>query len=422
MQEINFTIQEMDRLLALEKLQNREITQKEASRELGLSDRQVRRLASRVKAEGKVGIKKRKRFGRVGFSEEFKACLLSIISHERYKDFGPTLLSEKLKELHDIKISRESLRKLMIDSNLWRLRSRKRIKLHQRRERRSCVGELVQIDGSHHRWFEDRASKCCLIVFIEDATSQIVSARFEKSETTKGYLRCIKNHVTNYGRPVAYYSDKHTIFKVPKKDLPDGRHRDTQLGRALKDLGIELIYAHSSQAKGRVERANLTLQDRLIKEMRLIGISSIEEGNRYLPKFIKQYNEKFAVKAKSTTNAYRDLNQSVESLDYILSVQQNRILTKNLEFKLGDQILQIQSAGGGYRYRRAKVTIYEHVDNSITVMHKNTKLKYKPLDISIPSSKVLDAKDINDYVDVLCQNTIHTLGQAGSPGALNASI
>ena len=222
MQEINFTIQEMDRLLVLEKLRNRQITQKEAAVELRLSDRQVRRLASRVKAEGKVGIKNRKRVGRVGFSQEFKTNVLRIISDEKYKDFGPTLLSEKLLELHNVKISRESLRKIMIASDLWTLRSRKKIKLYQRRERRSCVGELVQIDGSHHAWFEDRASKCCLLVFIDDATSQIVSARFEKSETLKGYLRCIKNHVTKYGRPVAYYSDKHTIFKVPKKDLLDG--------------------------------------------------------------------------------------------------------------------------------------------------------------------------------------------------------
>ncbi len=173
----------------------------------------------------------------------------------------PTFAAEKLNACEGLKLSKETLRQWMIAAGIWKKRTRKKAySIHQSRERRTRFGELVQIDGSHHDWFEGRGPKCCLLVFVDDATSRIIGLHFDKSETTLGYMHLIQQHLKHYGRPLAYYSDKHGIFKVTKKGA-NGKDQDTQLHRALKTLQIELICAHSSQAKGRVERNNQTLQD-----------------------------------------------------------------------------------------------------------------------------------------------------------------
>ncbi|GHT92833.1 hypothetical protein FACS1894122_07190 [Alphaproteobacteria bacterium] len=278
-----FKEEEMDRIYVLRQVKERKLTQSEAGRQLGLSERQIRRLLERM-SEDIAGIRSRKRGDNRAFKEEFKQRILAIV-REKYPDFGPTFASEKL-------------RQWMMEDGLWHGRMRKNTKTHQSRQRRSRFGELVQIDGSHHDWFEGRCPKCCLLAFIDDATSELICARFEKAETTLGYMRCVYEHVQTYGIPVSYHSDRHSIFKTSRNDTTT-QFADMQFNRALKNLGIELICAHSPQAKGRVERANKTLQDRLVKEMRLRKISSIEEANRYLPEFIKQHNKKFAVAAQS---------------------------------------------------------------------------------------------------------------------------
>ena len=366
MNSMNFTIEEMDRLMLMKKVQTKELTQLEASKELGISERQVRRILVKIRRSGYMGIKKLPAGGRPSLNPNLVEKLKSALVQECYKGFGPTFMSEKLEERHGLKINRESLRKLMIELDIWKGRTRRKVRVFQRREPRRRMGELIQIDGFHHKWFEDRAPKCCLIVFVDDATSKIVSARFEQSESTLGYFRCIYDHITKYGRPESYYSDKHVIFKSPKK--VDNKVEDTQVGRALSNLGIELICAHSSQAKGRVERANATLQDRLIKEMRLRGISTMDDANKYLPTFIQEYNRKFGKSPADPVDAHKTLNTDLRNLNYILSVHSSRTLSKNLEFSMDKRIYQIQSPGGGYRYRKAKVQIYEHMDASMSIM------------------------------------------------------
>lgn len=200
---------------------------------------------------------------------------------ERYVDFGPTFAAEKLAEDHDVKVSRETLRKWMQDAGIWLSRKQRRT-FHQRRLRRECLGELIQIDGSDHRWFEDRGGRCTLLVFIDDATSTLMQLRFVKSESTFTYFEALELYLAAHGRPVAFYSDKHAVFRVSNQSAKSG-HGITQFGRALNELNVEILCANSSQAKGRVERANRTLQDRLVKELRLAGISDMEAAMRFCP-------------------------------------------------------------------------------------------------------------------------------------------
>jgi hypothetical protein len=213
------------------------------------------------------------------------ACRSDCIIRERYSDFGPTLAAEKLAELHGIDLARETVRQWMLAAGLWKDRRARLRPVHQPRYRRDCVGELVQIDGSEHWWFEGRGPQCTLLVYIDDATSRLMHLQFVESESTFDYFAATRAYLERHGKPVAFYSDKHGVFRVNKKDAVGGDGM-TQFGRALHALNIDIICANSSQAKGRVERANGTLQDRLVKEMRLCGIDTIAAGNAFLPAFI----------------------------------------------------------------------------------------------------------------------------------------
>jgi hypothetical protein len=208
--------------------------------------------------------------------------IINIIK-EKYFDFGPTFAGEKLIENHGIKVSNEKLRQIMIKNKIWMPKKIKAKKLHQMRDRRPREGELIQIDGSPHAWFEDRGESCCLIVFIDNATGKIKELRFCNAETTNDYFAVTKSYIKKHGIPRSFYADRHSIFKINTKELSskaiDKNEGLTQFGRAMQTLDIELIYAMSPQAKGRVERANQTLQDRLVKELRLAGINNIEEAN-----------------------------------------------------------------------------------------------------------------------------------------------
>jgi|SRR5277367_1924167 len=391
---------EMDRLCVLRQVKDRQLTQEAAGQRLELSSRQIRRLLKQVEHCGTQGIKRRKAGGNRTFPDDFKVQVMEIVKMT-YADFGPTFAAEKLLECNGLGVNRETLRQWMIEGGLWKGRPRKKARIHQSRERRPRFGELVQIDGSHHDWFEGRALACCLLVFIDDATSKILSMSFEPSETTVGYLRCLRDHLTTYGRPLAYYSDKHSIFKTTRKDCVDGRFTDTQVHRALRELQIELICAHSSQAKGRVERVNQTLQDRLIKEMRLRQISTIEEGNAYLGSFLTQHNKRFAVQAENAVDAHRPLYHESEALKHILSVQSTRKVTKNLEFSHNCNLYQIQRPGGGYHLRNAAVTVCEHTDGTIEVFYKSESLQYKVKQQTLKQPSTLDTKEINPFLNQL---------------------
>jgi len=396
-----FTEAEMDKLIILQDIKKRTITQQEGAHLLSLSPRHVRRLLKRVATEGASGLKRRStKSNNRAHPEHFKKSVITKVK-ESYSYFGPTFASEKLWEIDRLKVNKETLRQWMIEEALWKGKVRKSSPLHQSRQRRSRFGELVQIDGSHHDWFEGRRAKCCLLVFVDDATSKIVSMNFEESETTAGYMSGIESHLSQWGRPLAYYSDRHSIFRTTRNT--DGYFKETELHRALKDLNIELICAYSSQAKGRVERANQTLQDRLIKEMRLKNISTIEEANAYLPEFIEKYNKKFAVKAAESEDAHRPVHQGKEVLKRILSRHHTRKLSKTLEFSFEGLIYQVENLGKGYRYQGAQVKIYQHHKGhkpaDIEVLCGDEVLQIVALDKQTRGPLMGDRKDIDRIFD-----------------------
>ena len=224
---------------------------------------------------------------------------------ERYSDFGPTLAAEKLGELHDLRVSRETLRKWMIAARLWTSRRDQAAQAHQPRPRRECLGELVQIDGSDHDWFEGSSERCSLLVYVDDATGRLMELRFVRTESAFDYFDATKSYLRNHGRPVAFYSDKHSIFRVTREGTRGPNRGVTQFGRALAELSIEIICANSPQAKGRVERMNQTLQDRLVKELRLQEISTMEAANTFLPRFATKFNARFARAPRNPHDAHR---------------------------------------------------------------------------------------------------------------------
>jgi hypothetical protein len=261
---------------------------------------------------------------------------------------------------------------------------------------------------------------------IDDATSRLVSLRFEPSESTLGYMRLVQQHLVRYGRPVAYYGDKHSIFKTTRETCVDSKYQETQFHRALKDLKIELICANTPQAKGRVERANGILQDRLIKEMRLRSISSMEEANAYLEEFREHYNRKFAITPIRQEDAHRPLNIAPNQLELILSIRNTRKLSKNLEFTIANKVYQIQNAGHGYRLRQGTVTIHETLSGKTHVIHNGKELSFKIFEQNT-QPVVADSKDINQTIDRISKisietaNVIHRVNSPSTPLAYHGA-
>lgn len=327
-----------------------------------------------------------------------KQNILTLIK-DKYADFGPTFLGEKLLENHNIAVSKETLRRLMINENIWQAKRQKIARVHQMRERRSCFGELIQIDGSPHDWFESRGNKCCLIVFIDDATDRIVSLRFAETETTAAYFEAAKAYITQYGLPVAFYSDRHSIFRV---NTP-GCDSETQFGRAVRELGIEIICARSAQAKGRVERANQTFQDRLVKEMRLLGISDIAAANAYLPEFMLKHNAKFAVAPQSDVDEHVKLIGNA-NLDLIFCYKTTRKLSHNLELSYCNVTYQIKTKTKGYRLRHAVVNVCEDLTGKVTITYQGKQLEYSCHTKQQKTAEIIGAKALNHKIDALVKS------------------
>jgi len=326
---VTMSERELKRVKVLSQVVDGRVPTREAAVLLGMSMRQVQRLLRRFRHEGAISIRHRARGRRSNNRKEdgVRDFALSLI-RESYADFGPTLATEKLVEDHDLKVSRETIRKWMMADGMW-LEKKARRTFHQPRLRRERYGELIQIDGSDHRWFEDRAEPCTLLVFIDDATSTLMELRFVPSESTFSYFAALERYLENHGRPVAFYSDRYSVFRVVAKEAKGGAGM-TQFGRALDELNIEIICANSSQAKGRVERANRTLQDRLVKELRLVGISDIEAGNTFLPGFMERFNAKFAKTPARPDNLHRSLNVEPDRLADVLCWRDTRCVGRQL--------------------------------------------------------------------------------------------
>jgi transposase len=320
---------ELNRVEVLSKVVDGRKSAVEAANLLGMSVRQVHRLLARFRDGGAAAIGHK---GRGQPSNNLKSHMVreTVVSliREKYEDFGPTFAAEKLAEVHEVKVSRETVRKWMVEEGIWLHKSARRT-FHQPRSRRSAYGELIQIDGSDHHWFEDRAERCTLLVFIDDATSTLMELRFVPSESTFSYFTALESYLAAHGRPVAFYSDKHSVFRVNAKEAKSGNGM-TQFGRALSELNIEILCANSSQAKGRVERANRTLQDRLVKELRLADVTGIEDGNAFLPDFMEKYNAKFAKPPARSDNLHRAMNVEPDRLAEVLCWRDTRYVGRQL--------------------------------------------------------------------------------------------
>lgn len=337
---IAMTQEELKRKTIIEQAVEKRITQKEGAEKIGVSERQFRRIISRYRKKGDEGLVSghRGKAGNRKLSEGVRNTAVEFIQDPMYKDFGPTLLREKLEENRGVTISKETMRQLMIEAGIHHPKVRNKT-THPQRERRERRGELVQIDGSYHAWLEERGPKACLLLFVDDATSEVLAAEFVEHESFFAYARLCKSYFQTTGVPVAFYSDKFSVFRV---NITTSVHKApiTQFRRALDTLGIDLICANSPQAKGRVERANQTFQDRLVKELRLRGVDNYLEANAYLPEFVRFYNSKFAVLPRSDRDNHRPLDHSVD-LDFVFSIHDTRIISKDLQFQFDNVTYQI---------------------------------------------------------------------------------
>jgi len=384
---------ELTRADIMQRLVDKRLKQREAASLLDLSLRQLKRLLRAYRKDGPCSLisKKRGKASNHQLPAKLKDQALFLIQ-SRYSDFGPTLAHEKLLELHDLHLSVESVRQLMIGAGLWVAKRARRPGIHHLRPRRSALGELVQLDGSPHDWFEGRAPRCTLLVFIDDATGRLMQLHFAESETTFAYFDAVRQYLLHHGKPQAFYSDKFSVFRPVRKEILKGE-AITQFGRAMKELDIEIICANTPQAKGRVERVNQTLQDRLVKELRLQQINSIQEANRYVPEFIRGFNKKFGVEPKSRINAHRKLS-ATERLEQILVMKENRSLSKNLQLSYKGVIYQIETKRPTYTMRRATVIVRENSQGEIRIEYKGKQLDYKVYHRQPKQAEVKDAKQV----------------------------
>ncbi len=369
---------ELYRIEVLAQIDDGRLTVENGANMLGLTRRQVFRLLKRYRSDGAPAIRHKAR-GKPPNNRIHKAkraYALTLIK-ENYADFGPTLAAEMLAEQHGFKVSRETVRKWMVEDGLWLSRKQRRT-FHQPRLRRECFGELIQIDGSEHRWFEDRGDRCTLLVFIDDATSTLMELRFVPSESTFSYFEALESYLRNHGRPVAFYSDKHTVFRVPKPS----QHMTgmTQFGRALAELNIEILCANSSQAKGRVERANRTLQDRLVKELRLAGISDMMAGNAFLPGFMERYNAKFAKPPARPNDVHRALNVEPDRLAEVFCLRDKRYVSKDLTLKYDRKRIRLEVNDLMRGLVGKYVDTYEYADGRIQIRAKGVALPHRVFD------------------------------------------
>lgn len=350
------------------------LKQSEAAGLLLLSSRQIRRLIKKIREEGDWGIihKSRGKQSNRCLPKKIKETAIGLY-RQKYEGFGPLLASEKLLEIDGIGINDETLRKWLIQSGQWK-KTRKGRKHRQWRERKHYFGEMNQIDGSHHDWFEGRSPECVLMGYIDDATGKVYG-RFYEYEGTMPAMDSFKRYVKRYGIPVSIYLDKHTTYKSPKKTAFIGYDEEplSQFERAMKELGVEVKHAHSPQAKGRIERLFRTFQDRVVKEMRLKGIKTIEEANKFLKSYLPLYNKKFAVKPKEKTDLHRKVSKGL-NLDRILCIKTKRILRNDFTVAHNGKLYQIQEA-----VKAEKVLVEERINGRLLITHNGAGLKFKEI-------------------------------------------
>nr|WP_244110516.1 ISNCY family transposase [Burkholderia ambifaria] len=362
---ITMSMRELDRLKVVEAVIEQRLMPWRAAERLGISRRQIERLVARYRAAGPAGLLSQRR-GHASnhqLPEDLAHRALSLI-RERYADFGPTLACEKLWECHGLELSKETVRKLMTDAGLWIPRRQRPPKVYQPRARRACLGELIQIDGSDHRWFEERAPACTLLVYVDDATSRLMHLHFTATESTFSYFEATRAYIERHGKPVAFYSDKYSVFRSTNAGKTGSSV--THFGRAMYELNIDTFCANSSSAKGRVERAHLTLQDRLVKELRLRGISTVADANAYAPSFIAMYNARFAKPPRSDFNAHRPLRDD-EDLDRLLTWRETRRVSKSLTVLYDRVLYLLNDTPANRKLIHRYIDVWEYPDGRIEI-------------------------------------------------------
>jgi len=382
-----------DRLVTLKKAKKKLITQGEAAEELGVSTRHVKRLLKALKKRGDKavihGLRGKASKRRIAESTEKEA--VKILSAEVYAGFGPTLAAEYLSKRHGIEVSKETLRQWMIRGKLWRAKTEKVKRVHVWRPRRSHFGELVQWDTSVHDWLEGRGEKIYLIVMIDDATSRLF-ARFVRHDSTEENMKLLWSYLEKFGRPIAFYTDKASIFLTAEKRKRDepGVQKDavemppTQIGRGLQELGMVWIAAHSPQAKGRVERNFKTAQDRLVKGMRVAGVKTLEEANRYLEEeYMVWWERELTVEAANPDDAHRPLDKS-HNLAASLSHVETRQVRNDYTLRFDKELYQIAPQAVVSGLRGADVRVEQRLDGTLAVRYGE---KYLPVTQCAPAQK-----------------------------------
>jgi len=367
---------ELKRLHVIQKVLERVVKQVEAAEMLFLSPRQIRRIVKRIKIEGDRGIihKSRGKPSNRRIPGKIRDRVIRLY-RTQYQDFGPTLATEKLLERDEVGISDETLRRWLIETGDWK-KTRKHRGHRRWRERKPHYGEMLQIDGSHHDWFEDRGPGCVLMGYIDDATGKAF-ARFYGYEGTIPAMDSFKRYSKKYGLPMKVYLDKHTTYKSTAKPTIQDELNNveplSQFERALKELGVEVLHAHSPQAKGRIERLFRTFQDRVVKEMRLRGIRTLEEANQFIEEYLPLYNKRFSVFPKEKDNFHRPLPKGL-ALDTILCVKTERSLRNDFTVAHNKKLYQIEDS-----VRAAKVVVQERIDGSMRMIYRDQSLRFKEI-------------------------------------------
>ena len=396
---------ELHRLELIRQIRARRLTVVEAAGLLGLSRSQVHRLLQAYDLAGADGLvsKKRGRASNRRHSEDFRNLVLDLV-REHYVDFGPTLAAEKLLERHRIAVSKETLRQWMMEAGIWVSRRERKKRVFQPRGRRDCFGELVQIDGSHHWWFENRGPKCALLVYIDDATGKLLHLRFAGSENTFDYLHATKAYLQQWGKPIAFYSDKHGVFRTTHASQQDRTSGLTQFGRALYELNIDIICANSPQAKGRVERANQTLQDRLVKELRLRGIDTIAAANAYAWEFMADFNRRFGKEPRNPKDMHRSF-AAHENLDRAMCRKEVRKLSQALTLRYDKVLFILDPTDLAKTLAGNKVVVCDYPDGRLEITHEGTSLPYKTFDTlrSVHRSEVVENKRLDDMLALVAE-------------------
>ena len=367
---------ELKRLHVIHKVIQGDLTQVEATELIFLSERQIRRIVRRIQREGDEGIRHKSR-GRQSSRKTSKQLGERIVGlyRRKYQGFGPTLTSEKLLEIEGIEVSKETVRTLLMESGDWQ-RSRKRRQHRQWRQRKERRGEMLQMDGSHHDWFEGRGPWSVLMGYIDDATGRI-HGKFYEYEGTIPAMDSFRRYIRKNGIPLSIYLDKHTTYKSTAKPTNEEEFHGvvpmSQFERAMKELGVEVIHAHSPQAKGRIERLFATLQDRLVKEMRLSGINTIEEANRFLQEYLPVYNKKFMVAPMSKEDLHRPVPKGID-LDKILCIRTERTLRNDHTIAHDRKLYQIEELS-----LSKKVMVEERTDGKLLIVCQGKSLRYRQI-------------------------------------------